>query len=89
MNVSLASPFWQGCLFFGAFLFLLWELWNGWRRGIVRSAANCDRAQLASFYVGQARRTRISNHLNFAGKRRDQQRACATVRHLHDIDSGF
>lgn len=40
MNVSHGSPFWQGILFFAAFLFLIWELWNGWRRGVVRSGVN-------------------------------------------------
>ncbi|MFA7234505.1 MAG: CvpA family protein [Terrimicrobiaceae bacterium] len=40
MNVSHGSPLWQGVLFFAASLFLLWELWYGWRRGIVRSGIN-------------------------------------------------
>ena len=40
MSVSHGSPLWQGILFFAAFLFLLWELWGGWRRGIVRSGVN-------------------------------------------------
>lgn len=33
-----ASPFWQGILFFSAFVLLLWEVWSGWRRGVLRSA---------------------------------------------------
>ena len=40
MSGSLGSPLWQGVLFFAALLFLLWELWSGWRRGIVRSGVN-------------------------------------------------
>ena len=35
---SLASPFWQGIFFLCAGLYLLWEVWVGWRRGVVRSA---------------------------------------------------
>ena len=37
MSGSHGSPLWQGALFFAAFLFLLWELWRGWRRGVIRS----------------------------------------------------
>jgi len=41
MNVvSHGSPLWQGILIFAAFLFLIWELWNGWRRGVIRSGIN-------------------------------------------------
>ena len=40
MSGSHGSPVWQGALFFAAFLFLLWELWGGWRRGVVRSGIN-------------------------------------------------
>ena len=36
MTSNLASPFWQGMLFLFAALFLLWETWGGWRRGVVR-----------------------------------------------------
>jgi len=32
------SPFWQNALLYGAALFLLWEIFAGWRRGLVRSA---------------------------------------------------
>ena len=35
---SLASPLWQEVFFIGAGLYLLWEAWRGWRRGVVRSA---------------------------------------------------
>lgn len=40
MNVSHGSPLWQGVLLLAACLFLLWELWSGWRRGVVRSGIN-------------------------------------------------
>jgi hypothetical protein len=33
---SHGSPFWQASLFFLAVLFIIWELWAGWRRGVVR-----------------------------------------------------
>lgn len=36
--MNFASPFWQAILFVLAALFLLWETWRGWRRGVVRSA---------------------------------------------------
>jgi len=36
--MNLASPFCQGMIFLFAALFLLWETWGGWRRGVVRSA---------------------------------------------------
>lgn len=32
------SPFWQNALLYGAALFLLWEIFAGWRRGLIRSA---------------------------------------------------
>lgn len=35
--MSHASPLWQGILFFVSGIFLLWEVWSGWRRGVVRS----------------------------------------------------
>lgn len=34
------SPFWQAAIFGFAALFLLWELWWGWRRGVIRSAVH-------------------------------------------------
>lgn len=40
MSVSHGSPLWQGALFLAAFLYLLWELWGGWRRGVIRSGVN-------------------------------------------------
>jgi len=35
--MNFASPFWQGMLFLGGGLFLLWAIWGGWRRGVIRS----------------------------------------------------
>lgn len=40
MSVSHGSPLWQGGLFFAGFLFLLIELWRGWRRGVIRSGVS-------------------------------------------------
>jgi len=38
--MSHGSPFWQGVLFFAAILFLIWEIWRGWRAGVVRSGVH-------------------------------------------------
>ncbi len=38
MTSDPASPFWQNAILFGAALFLLWEIFGGWRRGVIRSA---------------------------------------------------
>jgi hypothetical protein len=32
-----ASPFWQNAILYAAALFLLWEVFAGWRRGLIRS----------------------------------------------------
>ena len=40
MSGSHGSPLWQGALIFVAFLFLIWEVWGGWRRGVIRSGVN-------------------------------------------------
>lgn len=34
---DLGSPFWQNVLLYGAALVLLWEVYSGWRRGLIRS----------------------------------------------------
>lgn len=34
------SPFWQGVIFLCAILFLLFEVWRGWRAGLIRSGLN-------------------------------------------------
>ena len=55
--VSHGSPLWQGILFFAAFLFLLWEVWNGWRRGVIRSGMSFVAFVLSGFLgilAGQA-----------------------------------
>ena len=57
MSVSHGSPLWQGILFFAGFLFLLWELWSGWRRGVIRSGVNFCAFVLSGFLgvlAGQA-----------------------------------
>lgn len=54
---SLASPFWQGIFFLAAAVYLLWEVWIGWRRGVVRSAVYFGAFVLSGFagvVVGQA-----------------------------------
>jgi hypothetical protein len=35
--MSHGSPFWQGILIFAALAFLAWEMWRGWRAGVIRS----------------------------------------------------
>ncbi len=38
MSADPASPFWQNAILYAAALFLLWEVFAGWRRGLIRSA---------------------------------------------------
>ena len=33
---DLGSPFWQNVLLYGAAVFMLWEVYAGWRRGLIR-----------------------------------------------------
>lgn len=57
MNIPQASPAWQGGLFLAAFLFLLWEIWSGWRRGVIRSAVSFCAFVFSGFlgiFAGQA-----------------------------------
>ena len=52
-----ASPFWQNALLYGASLFLLWEIYDGWRRGVIRSGLHFGAFVLSGFLgmmVGQA-----------------------------------
>ena len=52
-----ASPFWQTALLYGASLFLLWEIYGGWRRGVIRSGLHFGAFVLSGFLgmmVGQA-----------------------------------
>ncbi len=43
------SLFWQAVLFFLALLFLAWETWRGWRRGVIRSGINLAAFVVSSF----------------------------------------
>ncbi|MDX2080912.1 MAG: CvpA family protein [Terrimicrobiaceae bacterium] len=57
MSGSLGSPVLQAALFVGAALFLAWEIWAGWRRGVVRSAIHFGAFVLSGiigFFAGQA-----------------------------------
>lgn len=38
MSADPASPFWQNAILYAAALFMIWEVFAGWRRGLVRSA---------------------------------------------------
>lgn len=52
-----ASLFWQNALLYGASLFLLWEIYGGWRRGVIRSGLHFGAFVLSGFLgmmVGQA-----------------------------------
>lgn len=56
MNSTLASPAWQAVLFGFAGVFLLWQIYSGWRRGVVRSALGFVAfvlSALIGFAVGQ------------------------------------
>jgi hypothetical protein len=35
-----ASPFWQTAFLFAGAIFLLWQIWRGWRAGLFRSGVN-------------------------------------------------
>ena len=48
---DLGSPFWQNAILYGAALFLLWEVFSGWRRGLVRSGLHFG-AFVASGFLG-------------------------------------
>lgn len=51
MPTDPASPFWQNAILYGAAIFLLWEVFAGWRRGLVRSALHFG-AFVASGFLG-------------------------------------
>lgn len=53
MTISHGSPFWQVVLIAAALVFLLWEVWRGWRAGIVRSGVSLA-AMVLSGLVGYA-----------------------------------
>lgn len=51
MSADPASPFWQNAILYAAALFLLWEVFAGWRRGLVRSGLHFG-AFVASGFLG-------------------------------------
>lgn len=51
MGADLASPFWQNAILYGAALFLLWEIFGGWRRGVIRAGLHFG-AFVASGFLG-------------------------------------
>ncbi|MEI6033176.1 MAG: hypothetical protein WCS65_02700 [Verrucomicrobiae bacterium] len=55
--MNLASPFWQGMIFLAAALLLLWEIWGGWSRGVIRSAIHFSAfvfSGVLGIFAGQA-----------------------------------
>ena len=48
---DLGSPFWQNVLLYGAAVFMLWEIYAGWRRGLIRSGLHFG-AFVASGLIG-------------------------------------
>ncbi len=51
--MSHGSPVWQGALFLAAILFLIWEIWRGWRAGVVRAGVHLA-AFVLSTVIGMA-----------------------------------
>ena len=51
MSADTPSTFWQNAILYGAALFLLWEIFGGWRRGVIRSALHFG-AFVASGFLG-------------------------------------
>ena len=51
MSADPSSPFWQNAILYGAAIFLLWEVFAGWRRGLIRSALHFG-AFVASGFLG-------------------------------------
>jgi len=48
---DLASPLWQNAILYGSALFLLWEIFGGWRRGVIRAGLHFG-AFVASGFLG-------------------------------------
>lgn len=48
---DLGSPFWQNVLLYGATVFILWEIYAGWRRGLIRGGLHFG-AFVASGLIG-------------------------------------
>lgn len=51
MTADLSSPFWQNAIIYFAGLFLVWEIYGGWRRGVIRSGLHFG-AFVASGFLG-------------------------------------
>ena len=51
MGADLTSPFWQNTILYMAGLFLVWEIFSGWRRGIIRAGLHFG-AFVASGFLG-------------------------------------
>ena len=51
MGADLTSPFWQNAILYGAALFILWEIFGGWRRGVIRAGLHFG-AFVASGFLG-------------------------------------
>jgi hypothetical protein len=51
VGADLASPFWQNAIVYLAGLFLVWEIFGGWRRGIIRAGLHFG-AFVASGFLG-------------------------------------
>lgn len=51
MTADLSSPFWQNAILYFAGLFLVWEIYGGWRRGVIRAGLHFG-AFVASGFLG-------------------------------------
>ena len=54
---DLGSPFWQNVLLYSAAVFMLWEIYSGWRRGLIRGGLHFGAfvaSGLLGMLVGQA-----------------------------------
>jgi hypothetical protein len=51
VSSDLSSPFWQNTILYLAGLFLLWEIFGGWRRGVIRAGLHFG-AFVASGFLG-------------------------------------
>jgi hypothetical protein len=51
VSSDLSSPFWQNAILYLAGLFLVWEIFGGWRRGVIRAGLHFG-AFVASGFLG-------------------------------------
>ncbi len=51
MTADLSSPFWQNAFIYFAGLFLFWEIYGGWSRGVIRAGLHFG-AWIASGFLG-------------------------------------